>query len=189
MDGVEESIARKYRALGELFDERGRRLWAAVEAGELGRGGLSLIARATGLSRNTIKRGLDELGGNAGVRAAPQGRIRAEGGGRKSLTEKDPQILQALKRLVEPTTRGDPQSPLCWTCRSTRQLADTQAAGSPDRPPDSLRVACSPRLQPSGQPQEPRRQQPRRSRCAVRPHQCAGRRAPTARATGHFGGY
>jgi len=124
MDKVEASIARKYRTLGELFDERGRRLWAAVEAGELGRGGVSLIARATGLSRNTISRGLQELAGLQRGEPLPQGRIRAEGGGRKTLTEKDPQLLEELERLVEPTTRGDPQSPLRWTCRSTRQLAE-----------------------------------------------------------------
>ncbi|AGA90791.1 Rhodopirellula transposase [Thioflavicoccus mobilis 8321] len=123
MDGVEESIARKYRVLGELFDERERRLWAAVEAGELGRGVISLIARAPGLSRNAISRGLDELAGVQRGETLPQGRIRAAGGGRKSLTEKDPQLLEALERLVEPMTRGDPQSPLRWTCKSTRQLA------------------------------------------------------------------
>jgi DNA-binding phage protein len=124
MDRVEESIARKYIALGELFDERGRRLWAAVGAGELGRGGIPRIARATGLSRNTISRGLDELAGIQRREALPRRRIRAEGGGRKSLTDKDPQLLEALERVVEPTTHADPQSPLRWTCRSTRQLAE-----------------------------------------------------------------
>ena len=120
---AEQSIHQKYQLLGEIFNERERRLWAAVEARLLGRGGISTVARATGLSRTTIYQGLNELaqsGSGAGLRRE---RVRAEGGGRKTLTEKDPQLLARLERLVEPTTRGDPESALRWTCKSTRQLA------------------------------------------------------------------
>jgi hypothetical protein len=115
MDSVDELIARQRRAPGELFDVSGRRLGAVVEAGELGCGGSSLIARATGLSLDTMSRGPEEL---AGLDTMPQGRIRAEGVGRKPLTDKDPLFLEGRKRLVIPTTRGDLQSPLRWTCES-----------------------------------------------------------------------
>jgi transposase len=125
MDVVaEESIQHKYQLLGEIFDERERRLWAAVEASELGRGGISTVARATGLSRTTIYQGLEELGQGQAKGGLGRERVRAAGGGRKRLTEKDPQILACLEQLVEPTMRGDPESPLRWTCKSTRQLAE-----------------------------------------------------------------
>ena len=119
-----EAIQRKYRLLGQILDERGRRLWAAVEAGQLGRGGVSAVAVATGLSRTTIYQGMEEFGKDQAGDGLRRQRVRASGGGRKRLTEKDPQILASLEKLVEPTTRGDPESPLRWICKSTRQLAE-----------------------------------------------------------------
>jgi hypothetical protein len=106
------------------MDERSRRQWAAAEARELGWGGVTAVARATGLSRTTITAGLRDLELPAKQRAAEGMRVRRPGGGRKTLTETDPGLLAALERLVEPVTRGDPESPLRWTCKSTRRLAD-----------------------------------------------------------------
>lgn len=119
-----EAIQRKYRLLGQILDERGRRLWAAVEAGQLGRGGVSAVAVATGLWRTTIYQGMEELGKDQAGDGLRRQRVRASGGGRKRLSEKDPQILASLEKLVEPRTRGDPESPLRWICKSTRQLAE-----------------------------------------------------------------
>ena len=113
-------IRKKYQALRRVLDERQRRLWAAAEAQALPHGGVSLVAQATGLSRSTIHAGMRELKSGAG-KALEGGRIRRSGGGRKPLT--DPQLFQALEALVGPTTRGDPESPLRWTCKSTRKLA------------------------------------------------------------------
>jgi hypothetical protein len=120
------------QTLGSVWpylDERQRRLMAGAAAGALGRGGAAAVARATGLSRNTVRRGAGE------VREADSpdlGRVRRAGGGRRSATEKDPQLLAALDALVDPDSRGDPQSPLRWTCKSTRNLAETlTAAGHP----------------------------------------------------------
>jgi len=121
---TEQALQRKYERLGEILDERGRRWWAAIEANELGRGGVSLVARATGISRTTIYQGMKELSGNRKALESEGKRIRAVGGGRKRLTEKDPQLVGLLESLVEPTVRGDPESPLRWICKSTRQLAD-----------------------------------------------------------------
>jgi transposase len=120
---LEQSIHEKYRLLAQIFNERERRLWAAVEAQQLGRGGISTVAKATGLSRTTIYQGLGELSECSGD-GLRRDRVRAEGGGRKALTAKDPRLLESLERLVEPTTCGDPQSALRWTCKSTRQLAE-----------------------------------------------------------------
>jgi len=116
-------IRRKYRALAVEMDERARRQWAAAEARELGWGGVSAVAQATHLSRTTITAGLRELELPAGQRAVEGTRVRRPGGGRKALAETDPGLLAALEALIEPTTRGDPESPLRWTCKSTRRLA------------------------------------------------------------------
>lgn len=117
-------IRRKYRALSPEMDERRRRQWAAAEARDIGWGGVSLVARATGLSRPTIHAGLRELRLPPKARAAAAQRIRRRGAGRHAVTDTDPQLLAALMALIEPTTRGDPESPLRWTCKSTATLAD-----------------------------------------------------------------
>lgn len=122
-----EAIEAKFRALSGRLDEATLRLWAAVEAHTLGRGGVSTVAKAVGMSRTTIYAGLRELAiatssGDASPRT-DMNRVRARGGGRKRLTDKDPALLRDLDALVEPTTRGDPQSPLRWTCKSTPRLA------------------------------------------------------------------
>ena len=118
-------IRVKYRSLASMMDERMRRQWAATEAADLGWGGVTAVATATGLARNTIMVGTHELEvRRAHPRAAISLRLRREGGGRKALTETDPELLQALERLVDPVTRGHPQSPLRWTCKSTGKLAE-----------------------------------------------------------------
>jgi hypothetical protein len=122
-----ETVARireKYRLLQSEMDERLRRQWAASEARALGWGGITTVAQATGLSRTTITAGLRELDLPAQDRLAEAARVRRSGGGRRPLTQTDPQLIGALESLVEPTTRGDPESPLRWTCKSTRRLAD-----------------------------------------------------------------
>jgi hypothetical protein len=112
----------KYRALAPTLTERSRRVWAATEARAVGRGGMALVARATGISPSTIARGLREL--RARVRVAA-GRVRRPGGGRKRTIDKDPTLLPDLEGLVEPTASGDPESALRWTAKSTRHLART----------------------------------------------------------------
>jgi transposase len=122
---VVERVRRKFAALEPVLDERARRQWAAAEALELGWGAISTVAEATGMSRVTITNGIGELKarqGSAGEQATT--RIRRPGGGRKPLTETDPELMQALESLVDPVTRGDPMSPLRWTCKSTYKLAE-----------------------------------------------------------------
>jgi len=116
-----ETLHRKYTALEPELTERSRRLWAATEARALGHGGIALVERATGVSRSTISRGLREL--ESGEVLGPE-RTRRRGGGRKRATEKDPTLLPDLESLVEPTASGDPDSPLRWTSKSVRKLAD-----------------------------------------------------------------
>ena len=106
------------------LDERRRRQWAAAESRELGWGGVAIVARATGLSRTTINAGKGELAQPPKQRAVEAMRVRRPGGGRRPLSETDPELLAALENLIEPTTRGDPESPLRWTCKSIRNLAD-----------------------------------------------------------------
>ncbi len=112
----------RYAALDPILDERGRRRFAAAEALAAGHGGVSAVARITGVARSTIDRGLAELRGEAPPAAAPE-RVRRKGGGRRSLVAADPSLLADLKELVEPTARGDPMAPLLWTAKSLRKLA------------------------------------------------------------------
>jgi len=113
-----------YDVLSPVMDERMRRQWAAAEAQAYGWGGIRAVSAAIGMSVNTVRRGLQELSerkANPGV--AVSERVRREGGGRKRQTELDPGLSRALERLIEPVTRGDPESPLRWTCKSTTHLA------------------------------------------------------------------
>ena len=114
--GIKDRFAR----VAETLDERSRRIVAASEALSLGWGGISATSRATGLSRTAIRRGIAELQGGP---AAPPGRIRRSGAGRKKTVDLDPSLQSDLEALVEPTTRGDPESTLRWTCKSLRKLA------------------------------------------------------------------
>lgn len=119
-----ERIGAKFRSLEAVLDERSRRQWAAAEAREYGYGGVTTVARATGLARNTIVAGIRELEYREQHPDEPVStRLRHGGAGRKLLTESDPTLVAALEALVEPLTRGDPVSPLRWTCKSTRRLA------------------------------------------------------------------
>jgi len=126
-----DALAEKFKALEPVLHELARRRWAATEALAIGRGGISAVALATGLSRKTIRAGIREMHGEAPSEAAPaMERLRRAGGGRKRRVERDPTLLRDLEALVESTTRGDPQSPLRWTCKSVRRLAtELQAQG------------------------------------------------------------
>jgi hypothetical protein len=113
-----EPIRERFSVVAPFLDERGRRLVAAAEAFAAGYGGIAAVAMATGIAPSTIGRGMKELAGEE-----PSPRIRRPGAGRKTTISKDPTLLQDLERLVEPSTRGDPESPLRWTCKSVRRLA------------------------------------------------------------------
>jgi Rhodopirellula transposase DDE domain len=127
MKDLEATVRKKYQTLHDLMDERLRRLWAATEARAIGFGGISLVSRATGLSRPTLRAGLQEL---KQARPKPLGpdspgaaHVRRTGAGRKPLSSVDPNLVPDLEKLLGASCRGDPQSPLQWTCKSTRQLA------------------------------------------------------------------
>ena len=129
---VVEWIRTKFLTLAPDLNERSRRMWAAVEAASLGRGGPSAVAAATGMSRNTIRAGMRALQQGTGSSNLPPDRIRRPGGGRKRLTQTHADLSDRLRALVESTTRGDPESPILWTCKSTRKLAaELAAAGCP----------------------------------------------------------
>jgi Rhodopirellula transposase DDE domain len=116
----EFAIGERFRSMAPELNERQRRLWAASEARTAGRGGITATARATGIAIDTIRKGIGEL--ESGERLDP-GRVRRHGGGRKSLLERDPTILDDIERLVDVDSRGDPESLLRWTAKSVRQIA------------------------------------------------------------------
>src|ERR1700756_2978344 len=118
---AEGKIAEGWRLFGPECDERRRRLWAGSEAKTHGPGGVALLARVTGLSDETIRRGLVEL--EAGERLEA-GQVRRAGGGRRPVVEGDPEIVEDLDRLIDPATRGDPESPLRWTSKSLGKLRE-----------------------------------------------------------------
>jgi len=131
---TDSPIAQRWELMRERLDERQRRAFAAAEAKVLGRGGVSQVVAATGMARNTVMAGMQELEGSsnefiAAVPLADAGSTRRSGGGRKAATQKDPSLVPDLLALVDPTSRGDPQSPLRWTCKSLRVLADELKAG------------------------------------------------------------
>jgi transposase len=132
MPDVDAAVKQRFSFLENCLDERMRRLVTAAEAEVIGYGGVSLVARATGVSRRAITQGLVELKSGAAQVAPHEARVRRPGGGRKKATAKDQALQGALEALVEPTTRGDPMSALRWTCKSLRRLAaELTAQGHP----------------------------------------------------------
>jgi len=123
MSKIEAEIGSKYSSMAISLTEAGKRRWAAIEARFLGRGGVSMVSRATGMSRGTIYAGIAALDDPARLELEMSGRSRQAGGGRKALAESDSGLMAALDRLVDPATRGDPMRPLRWTCKSTATLA------------------------------------------------------------------
>ena len=117
-----ELLKRKFVAAWPHLDERTRRILAATEAVSLGYGGVSVVARACGLSRKAIRKGILEL-----QEEPLEGRIRRPGAGRKSITVSDPRLVETLEGLIDEQTRGDPESALRWTCKSTRAIAQELA--------------------------------------------------------------
>ncbi len=117
----EDAVRDRFRFLSPWLNERSQRLWAGAEARVLGWGGIRNVARVSGLAINTVRRGFAEVTESADANLQ---RIRREGGGRKTLTESQPELLASLENLVSPVTRGDPRRPLLWTCKSVRHLSD-----------------------------------------------------------------
>ena len=125
MDGL-AGVRQRFTVLEPVLDEKSRRLLVAAESKAWGPGGISAVSKTTGVSRQVIRQGLRELEQSA---TQPMGRIRRPGGGRKRARQKDPTLVSDLEKLVDPTTRGDPESCLRWTCKSVRKLAEELARG------------------------------------------------------------
>ena len=148
---AEESLAAKFAALFPHLDERQRRLVMGAEARVLGHGGIKVVADAADVSAVTVMRGVAELEGGG----EPLGRARRPGGGRKRVADTDPGLKAALLALVDPESRGDPESPLRWTTKSTRHLAaELAAAGHPVSAPTVAALLKERELQPAGQRQD-----------------------------------
>jgi len=146
----ENTIKKKYMKLIPVMTERSKRIWAATEAFALGRGGISAVSRATGIHRNTIARGIGEL--ESPEMLAPD-RIRRQGGGRKRSSVIDTTLIEDLEHLIDPVTRGDPESPLRWTCKSLRKIVGRiETQGTPGEPYRRGGSLARNGVQPSGQP-------------------------------------
>ena len=177
-----EPLRTKYKALAPVLNERARRIWAATEARQAGRGGITLVARATGISYSTVVRGLKDL---ESEEVAPPDRVRRAGGGRKKTLQKDPTLVNDLENLVEPAVSGDPQSPLRWTSRSVRTLSEAlRGMGhvASHQLVAELLCAAGYSLQSNRKGREGT--QPSRSGRAVSLHQSAGSSFPSQGAAG-----
>lgn len=120
MDKYQLLLKKRYELLFPLLNEKSKRLWSAVEAKVIGYGGIAIVSKATKISRTTISTGIKELEQNNNIEMS---RVRKEGGGRKKITEKQPGLINEIERLLEPYVRGEPESPLLWTCKSLRKLS------------------------------------------------------------------
>ena len=176
----------KYEKLRPHLNERTRRLLAAADAEFLGRGGVALVARAANLSRPTLYKAMAELKDG---KPNPE-RVRREGGGRKTLAEKHPDLDAALERLVSSTSRGDPMNPLRWTIKSTRQLARELARQGYrlSHPVVAGRLAALHYSLPANAKAVGGGQRSCRPQCAIRAHQCFGGAMSGTGATGDLGG-
>ena len=133
-------IREKFVDLADSLNERGRRRWAAIEARSLGRGGISAVAEAIGMSDRTIRTGIKEL---ESCDSVPPGRQRRQGAGRQSRKDEQPSLVAALEKMISPTTRGEPTNPLRWTCKSTRTLAVELERQGFEVSPSTVRVLLS----------------------------------------------
>ncbi len=126
---LKEIVSRKFKVLKPTFTEQQLRLWSATEAKAIGHGGITILVEVTGLSEKTISRGISEISKpgrkkKIEIKESGEQRIRKSGGGRKSISEKDPDLLKKLDELISPFTRGDPESALRWSAKSTHNLAE-----------------------------------------------------------------
>jgi transposase len=180
-----DPIKQRFTSLEPFLDERLRRLYAAAEAKALGYGGVSTVARATGVSRRVIGIGLKELDDPV---ASSVKQIRRPGGGRKRTVAKDATLVGDLEQLIEPISRGDPESPLRWVCKSVRQLAgelNRQGHQVSHRLVAELLQEMGYSLQANRKTSEGASHSER----PVRAHQRAGAGLPKCESTGHFGGH
>ena len=134
-----QSIRQKYSAVRDVLHERGRRVWAASEALQLGWGGIQLVGKAIGMSHTTIRRGLREIQSGSTSELYPE-QSRLAGGGRKTTKTIYPEIQQEIDALIDPITRGDPESPLRWTCKSIRRLSEELQHRKIDICPNTVRT-------------------------------------------------
>src|SRR6201998_784299 len=184
-----DAVRQRFSRISGALNERLRRLFAATEAEVLGYGGVSLVARATGVSRRAITEGLAEL--RIGVRYVPDKTpewIRRPGGGRKKAVVLDATLQSDLESLIEPLTRGDPESPLRWTCQSLRQLApQLWRAWASSQPYLGGRTTAQDGLQSSSQPEDQGGWRTPGPQCTVRVHQCAHKKGIGRRQSRHLG--
>ena len=188
---TEAQIRRQYEQLRGSLDERARREWAGSEAMALGHGGIVMVHRATGMAPSTIGKGKRELQAREGEASeAGTRRVRRSGGGRKKKVDLNPQLLSDLESLVEPATRGDPESPLRWTLKSLRRLSQELSAMGHEVSRNVVsRVLHSLGYSLQANSRATRGQPPSGAQRAVRTHQRAHRAATGAGQPGHFRGH